>query len=192
VPSGIIVVRRHGFSMLCGNCAESAALRQAFPSDIGGLYLASEIEAFAEDSTKRIAGDDRGTVNLNDMTPRETPPQSSAEGQGGFQGQSEGTDAPGAENASQEPPAAHAATDEIPEGHDTGGDEVDPEEELNSYAYEISQCPSVMMLNKLAQDAEKARPEVRGRALKMIADKRRELERTGKGGKQQAALPGAQ
>ena len=30
VPSGVIVVRRHGFSMLCGNCSESFILRRAF------------------------------------------------------------------------------------------------------------------------------------------------------------------
>lgn len=35
VPSGVIVVRRHGFSMLCGNCAEVMALRRAFDVSVG-------------------------------------------------------------------------------------------------------------------------------------------------------------
>lgn len=43
VPSGVIVVRRHGFSMLCGNCAEAQALRKAFP-EIGSQPTAEEME----------------------------------------------------------------------------------------------------------------------------------------------------
>lgn len=43
VPSGVIVVRRHGFSMLCGNCAEAQALRKAFP-EFGAQPTADEME----------------------------------------------------------------------------------------------------------------------------------------------------
>lgn len=42
VPSGVIVVRRHGFSMLCGNCAEGLAIRKAFPAKLSGTY--SDVE----------------------------------------------------------------------------------------------------------------------------------------------------
>lgn len=39
VPSGRIMVRRNGFGMVCGNCAEAAAYRRAYPDDFSGLVL---------------------------------------------------------------------------------------------------------------------------------------------------------
>jgi hypothetical protein len=44
VPSGVIVVRRDGFSMLCGNCAEALALRKGFPRQLAGLYAKEEMD----------------------------------------------------------------------------------------------------------------------------------------------------
>lgn len=44
VPSQTIIVRRNGFSMICGNCSEMAALRKAFPDTFGGLYADAEID----------------------------------------------------------------------------------------------------------------------------------------------------
>ena len=43
VPSSVIVVRRHGFSMLCHQCAEAQALRKAFP-EFGSAPTADEME----------------------------------------------------------------------------------------------------------------------------------------------------
>ncbi len=44
VPSGVIVVRRKGFSMLCGNCAEAQALRKGFPDAVSSGPTADEME----------------------------------------------------------------------------------------------------------------------------------------------------
>lgn len=43
VPSGKIIVRRNGFSMICGNCAESTALRATFQEVLGGTYTPEEM-----------------------------------------------------------------------------------------------------------------------------------------------------
>lgn len=43
VPSGMIVVRRNGFSMVCGNCAEAHALRMAFQAVFVGTYDQDEL-----------------------------------------------------------------------------------------------------------------------------------------------------
>lgn len=43
VPSHVIVVRRNGFSMLCGNCAEALSLRRSFPQDLSGCYAQEEM-----------------------------------------------------------------------------------------------------------------------------------------------------
>jgi phage recombination protein Bet len=44
VPSSTIIVRRAGFSMICGNCAEALALRKACPNDTNQLYVAEEMQ----------------------------------------------------------------------------------------------------------------------------------------------------
>jgi hypothetical protein len=54
VPSGIIVVRRSGFSMLCGNCAEALALRKAFPKRLGGTYVSDEMHQAGNDTEMRV------------------------------------------------------------------------------------------------------------------------------------------
>lgn len=57
VPSGVLVVRRNGFSMLCGNCAEAQAFRKAFPRTFAGIYEHAEMAHEAaryEESEERM------------------------------------------------------------------------------------------------------------------------------------------
>lgn len=48
VPSGKIVVRRQGFSMVCGNCAESKAIRRGWPEELGQFYIPEEMSSTIE------------------------------------------------------------------------------------------------------------------------------------------------
>jgi len=54
VPTGQIVVRRKGLSMICGNCAEAAALRAAFPEEIGNEYIAEEAHAPSGSEARQV------------------------------------------------------------------------------------------------------------------------------------------
>jgi hypothetical protein len=54
VPSQTIVVRRKGFSMICGNCAEMLALRKAFPAELSGLYSSEEMDQSKEHEVEAV------------------------------------------------------------------------------------------------------------------------------------------
>jgi phage recombination protein Bet len=72
VPSGVIVVRRHGFSMLCGNCAEAQALRKAFP-EFGSQPTADEMEGKQFDDYSAGNTIDGATGEVVKQKPAEKP-----------------------------------------------------------------------------------------------------------------------
>ena len=67
VPSGVIVVRRNGFSMICGNCAEAQALRKAFP-EIASAPTYEEMEGKLDQSEDKPAMKHMGNVEV--VTPK--------------------------------------------------------------------------------------------------------------------------
>jgi len=63
VPSGVLVVRRRGLSMLCGNCAEAAALRAAFPEEVGNDYIDAEAHLSRNVESREVETDTKSGVN---------------------------------------------------------------------------------------------------------------------------------
>lgn len=112
VPSGVIVVRRKGLSMLCGNCAEAAALRATFPEEIGsGDYIPEEVERQAgpgEPDSATMAADAQAAIN--DL-PKPRPSAATARA------------TPTPENERQDDPEPAEPGGEKPQAHGTEADD---------------------------------------------------------------------
>lgn len=186
VPSGVIVVRRNGFSMLCGNCSEAAALRQAFPSVIGGMYLRDEVDAFQsrggkEPSQRTGQG---GAVDLDVLTGSHASGQLPA-GVGQQQpAGDESTQEPSPDDSNQES-LVQAGTeafggeqddDSQDEESGSGTGPVSSEEEFTNWQFDIDQAATNGALDKLAEDCAKdCTGHLRIRVMEAIAKRRTAL-----------------
>lgn len=187
VPSGVIVVRRNGFSMLCGNCSEAAALRQAFPSVIGGMYLRDEVDAFQARGGQAAAGTQRtghgGAVDLDVLTGSshgQLPPgigqESPHQPDESSQLTQAGTEAFGGDEAAQA-----AQVSQVFEAGSDQDSEPDTEEsgigeEFLNWQFDIDQAATNGALDKLAEDCAKdCTGHMRIRVMEAIAKRRTAL-----------------
>lgn len=188
--------------MICKD-SEAAALRQAFPSDLGGMFLASEIEAFAEATADKVekARNPAGAVTLDTLSGRKPGQQVTQEApqvqktqdvpeaevgseaaQEGPDGVQDGTQAG---EAGQEPgqiqeAAAEAQADEDP---------VSLEFELENWTRDISEATTSGRLDQLVGEAEQAHPQIKGKIMQAIGERRAALKKSSKGSKP-GNLPG--
>jgi hypothetical protein len=73
VPSGKIVVRRHGFSAVCHQCAEADALRSTFPTLMGGLHVEGEIIDITPSNAVQVETTSRLVAMTSEPVEREQP-----------------------------------------------------------------------------------------------------------------------
>ncbi len=179
--------RQDGAGMIC-KCAEAGALRQAFPSVIGGLYLRDEIEAFNTPTAPKAANTE-GAVNLDVLAGHGPIITQAPEVAAGANGN-----------------GSHAVDDGGTAGGTVSGDEASqeavneasqlpPEEELLGWLHDIDTCQTNGALDKLAQEVgtSSLSGTVRDRILKAIGDRRSALKaKNGGAKKEQPGLPGAQ
>jgi phage recombination protein Bet len=125
-PAGMVV-----------KCAESGALRQAFPSDIGGLYLEQELHDMAATEApkpaaaastsaqlkERLAGQERvvGKAPAGDATQARQEAPGEHDQTGGSEGPPDATDGPQPPDEAQGGPEVPAEDEGMPEGHDGKG-----------------------------------------------------------------------
>lgn len=193
--------------MLC-KCAEAAALRQAFPSDIGGLFLDEEIKAFAEQDAKlerkpshtgaggaidldTLAGKGKEKVetlpagsvtdHVADHNPDDHDQRQSAEDEETGIDQSTGS-----EDVSNQSASSIASTEP-----------VDLETERMNWLHDIDSCTTNAELNKLLKDIlDSASEQLKSILMDAATKKRQQLSSgakpNGNGSKsKQPALPGA-
>lgn len=58
VPSHKIIVRRRGYAMVCGNCAEADGLRKAYPNRLNAVYERAEMSSTYDATEAECVDDD--------------------------------------------------------------------------------------------------------------------------------------
>lgn len=188
---------------MLAKCAESGALRQAFPSDLGGMFLANEIEAFAEAAADKAEKNRNpaGAVTLDTLSGRGAAPQvqktqDGPEGEPGPEAAQQGPDglqdASQGDGTSQDGPEASQEPDPVQDAAAEAQDDADPvslEFELENWTRDISEATTSGRLDQLADEAGKAHPQIKGKVLQAIGERRAALKKSSKGTKP-GNLPG--
>jgi phage recombination protein Bet len=169
--------------MIC-KTAEAHAQRQAFPSDVGGLYLDAEIDAYAHDaalatSSKRSFlddGDRPPTVDLNTLTTQaEQPPPPEKHQEKPTNGST--TAEPPAEPVSTEAKPALAK----PAKHGTatnGATDLSDDDEFQIWKADIDKAATNGALDKVAEEAGAniMATALRNRVLEAVKTRRETLK----------------
>jgi hypothetical protein len=195
-------------------CAQSAALREAFPTVLGGLYLKDEIEAFtgAAGSAKAPQTGAGGHYTLDALSGKlpadigASPGHEQHEPAAGEQHSGEGD--PGIDQTTLDSEPSQQLKGSEATGQATGGTEAegngtevgpetagdfDPEAELNNWQFDIEQVKTNGQLDRLAEEAANTWPQIKMKVLELIAKQRTKLAGGSKTppSSKQNKLPGA-
>ena len=175
---------------MCSKCASAAALREAFPSDVGGLYLSSEIEAFAQAAGPAKPANTAGAVDLDTLTKQK--PAGPAEPHPHQDEQPLAEDQPAAEEGFEQPPQDVGEPD--PDSDPTP--QISAEQEVANWRADIEAATTNGRLDQIAESAGKdiASQTVRSAVMTIIGLRRGALKKAkpkaGNGAAE--ALPGMQ
>ena len=172
-------------------CSECGSLRQAFPSDVGGLFLDEEIKAFAESAAREPrAANTEGAVDLDVLTGKKAPEGKSEPAPAGAAANGSEQDASQQDEGSAETSQETGQPGES-EGTQEAASDKPLEEHMANWLFDVDQSNTNGALDQLAEQAGRDCPaQIRDRVLKAITDRRQAIRNLHGGKKNGGSLPG--